>query len=92
MGQAAGPRERAAAPKRVDVVDAIPLTAVGKPYKPELRRRAAETVAREALGTTAVAVGVLVDGAVEIHITNAAEEDTARAAMDAYAWTWRFTS
>ena len=34
--------ERAAAPKRVEIVDEIPLTAVGKPYKPELRRRAAE--------------------------------------------------
>ena len=34
--------ERAAAPKHVEIVDEIPLTSVGKPYKPELRRRAAE--------------------------------------------------
>ena len=42
--------ERAAAPKHVEIVDEIPLTSVGKPYKPELRRRAAERAAREALG------------------------------------------
>ena len=35
---------------------AIPLTAVGKPFKPELRRRAAEDVAREALAGRASAV------------------------------------
>ncbi len=58
--------ERAAAPKAVAVVDAIPQTAVGKVYKPELRRRAAEAAAREALAATAVADrvrAVLLDGA-----------------------------
>ena len=40
--------ERAAAPKHVEIIDEIPLTAVGKPYKPELRRRAAEQAARDA--------------------------------------------
>lgn len=34
--------ERAAVPKRIEVIDEIPLTAVGKIYKPELRRRATE--------------------------------------------------
>jgi fatty-acyl-CoA synthase len=41
--------EPAAAPKRVEIVDAIPLTAVGKVFKPELRRRAVAAVARDAL-------------------------------------------
>ena len=41
--------ERAAAPKHVEIVHEIPLTPVGKPYKPELRRRAAERAARDAL-------------------------------------------
>ena len=41
--------EPAAAPKRIDVVDAIPLTAVGKVFKPDLRLRAAEAAARDAL-------------------------------------------
>jgi fatty-acyl-CoA synthase len=31
--------ERAAAPRHVEIIQEIPLTAVGKPYKPELRRR-----------------------------------------------------
>jgi fatty-acyl-CoA synthase len=31
--------ERAALPKRIHIVDAIPLTAVGKIFKPELKRR-----------------------------------------------------
>ncbi len=48
--------EPAAAPKRVDVVDAIPLTAVGKVFKPELRRRAAEAAARDALAGIATDV------------------------------------
>lgn len=34
--------ERAAIPKRLEIIDEIPLTAVGKIFKPELRRRATE--------------------------------------------------
>ena len=48
--------EPAAAPKRVDVIDAIPVTEVGKPFKPELRRRAAEDAARAALAARATVV------------------------------------
>jgi len=62
--------ERAAAPKHVKVVDAIPLTSIGKPFKNELRRLAIERAAGEALpqaGITAVLDGatitVIVDGA-----------------------------
>jgi acyl-coenzyme A synthetase/AMP-(fatty) acid ligase len=44
--------ERAAAPKHVEIVDEIPLTVVGKRYKPELRRRAAEQAARDAVAAT----------------------------------------
>jgi fatty-acyl-CoA synthase len=44
--------ERAALPRRIHVVENIPLTAVGKVFKPELRRREAqdalETALREA--------------------------------------------
>ena len=53
--------EPAAAPKRVDVVDAIPVTAVGKPFKPELRRRAAEDAARDALAGRATDVPARLD-------------------------------
>lgn len=41
--------ERAAAPKRITQLDALPLTPVGKIYKPTLRRLAAERVVRERL-------------------------------------------
>jgi len=42
--------ERPAVPKRVTVVDAIPMTAIGKVYKPALRVRAAEAKVAEMLG------------------------------------------
>lgn len=41
--------ERAAVPKRVFFVEQMPLTAVGKIFKPELRRRALESSALEQL-------------------------------------------
>jgi fatty-acyl-CoA synthase len=41
--------ERPAQPKRVDVLDALPQTAVGKVYKPALRLLALERVLRERL-------------------------------------------
>jgi fatty-acyl-CoA synthase len=54
--------EPAAAPKRVHLVDAIPLTAVGKVFKPELRRRAAEAAARDALAGIATGVAARLAG------------------------------
>jgi fatty-acyl-CoA synthase len=41
--------ERAALPKRIRVVSELPLTAVGKLYKPELRRREAQDALEDAL-------------------------------------------
>jgi len=87
--------ERAAAPKRVELVDEIPLTSVGKPYKPELRRRAAERAARDALAETDVgdrARAVLVDGAVEIHVPHSPEDEAVAHALSQYAWTWQLTN
>ena len=84
--------ERAAAPRHVEIVDEIPLTAVGKPYKPELRRRAAEQAARDALAGTAVhdrVRAVLVDGAVEILVPHSPDDEAVREVLSAYAWTWR---
>ena len=87
--------ERAAAPKHVEIVDEIPLTAVGKPYKPELRRRAAERAARDALAETVVGDGVravLVDGAVEIHVPSSDHDDDEIArTLSQYTWTWKLT-
>jgi fatty-acyl-CoA synthase len=85
--------ERAAAPKHVEIVDAIPLTSVGKQYKPELRRRAAEQAAKDALAGTAAHDGVqasLVDGTVEIRVPRSADDEAVRVALSAYAWSWRF--
>jgi fatty-acyl-CoA synthase len=79
--------ERAAAPKRVEIIDAIPVTAVGKPYKPELRRRATERAARDALSAQAVVQARLVEGAVHVEISGVAEDDVARAlALFTFDW------
>ena len=45
--------ERPAVPKRVTVLEALPLTAVGKIYKPALRLRAIETKLQEVLAAAA---------------------------------------
>jgi fatty-acyl-CoA synthase len=45
--------DRTAAPKSVTVLDALPLTAVGKPYKVALRADATRTELHAALGTIA---------------------------------------
>lgn len=55
--------ERPAVPRRVVVLDALPLTAVGKVYKPALRVRATQLKLQELLGPT-VQVSVREKGAV----------------------------
>ena len=52
--------ERAAAPKEIVILDRMPLTDVGKPAKPQLRRDAARRALRGALAD-AVGAGVDVD-------------------------------
>ena len=87
--------ERAAAPKHVEIIDEIPLTTVGKQYKPELRRRAAEQAARDAIAETPLGdqvQAVLIDGAIEIHVPHSSRDDEVRAALSQYAWTWKLTS
>jgi fatty-acyl-CoA synthase len=87
--------ERAAAPKHVEIVDEIPLTSVGKPYKPELRRRAAEQAARDALAETGLADqtrAVLIDAAPEIRVPHSPHDDEVREALSQYAWTWKLTN
>ena len=82
--------ERAAAPKLVEIIDEIPLTLVGKPFKPELRRRAAERAAREAIGSAAAEVtGVLEDGAVVIEVDGAADLGAVEDALAPFVLSWR---
>lgn len=50
--------ERAAIPKRIERIDAIPLTAVGKVFKPRLREMAAEYALTSALEEIDVAASV----------------------------------
>ena len=87
--------ERAAAPKHVEILDEIPQTAVGKPYKPELRRLAAEQAARDALAETALGDqvrAVLVGAALEIQVPHSMHDDEVGRALSQYAWTWKFTN
>jgi fatty-acyl-CoA synthase len=87
--------ERAAAPKHVEIIDEIPLTAVGKPYKPELRRQAAEQAARAALAETGLADqvhAVLNGSSLEIHVPRSDHDDAVRDALSQYAWSWKLTN
>ena len=54
--------ERPAQPKRIDVLDALPQTAVGKVYKPALRILAIERVLRERLDHCGLSAEVHVQG------------------------------
>lgn len=84
--------ERAAAPKHVEIIDEIPLTLVGKPFKPELRRRAAERVAREAIGPAATEVTARIDdGAVVVEVDAAADAGAVDAALAPFGLAWRTT-
>jgi fatty-acyl-CoA synthase len=84
--------ERAAAPKLVTILDSLPLTAVGQPYKPELRRHATEHAITERLACIGID-GVraeLADGLVTVVVPRTGDKDGIAAALDEYAITWRF--
>ena len=87
--------ERAAAPKHVEIVEELPLTSVGKLYKPELRRPAAEQAARDALADTGLGDqvrAVLIDAAPEIHVPHSPHDEAVREALSQYTWTWKLTN
>ena len=71
--------ERAAVPKHVEIVDEIPLTAVGKPYKPELRRRAAEAAARERLPPGASVRAEIVNSTIRLEVSGMPKLEADRA-------------
>ncbi|MFO1269341.1 MAG: AMP-binding protein [Rubrivivax sp.] len=54
--------ERAAVPKRIAVVPALPLTAIGKVYKPALRAQALQRVVEERLAAAGLAHRVRAEG------------------------------
>ncbi|HTJ68454.1 MAG TPA: acyl-CoA synthetase [Actinospica sp.] len=86
--------ERAAAPKSVTVVEALPVTAVGKPYKLGLRADAARSELTDALADVGGIEDVrtwIEDGSVaaEIVLTDSADEAEVKAILARYALTTR---
>jgi fatty-acyl-CoA synthase len=85
--------ESAAAPKSVIVIDAIPVTAVGKPYKLPLRADAARRAVTDALtglpGVVEVEAAVD-DGtvAVTVVVVTGTDTDAIAATLDRYALAW----
>ncbi|MEV8313367.1 acyl-CoA synthetase [Streptomyces sp. NPDC059900] len=80
--------EPAARPKQITVLDAIPLTDIGKPFKPALREAAAARHFRDELaahGIEAVDVAVTHEaGRLAVRLTGAGETGTAAALLRTY--------
>jgi fatty-acyl-CoA synthase len=86
--------DRAAAPKTVTVLDALPVTDVGKPYKLALRADATSRELAEALAGIAGVRGIDVeieDGSIIAAVTvfPSADETAVKAVLDRYTIGWR---
>jgi fatty-acyl-CoA synthase len=86
--------ESAAAPRTVTVVDALPVTDVGKPYKLALRADATRREITEALAGTSGVVSVtaeISDGTVTATVTVASpgDEPGVKAVLGRYAIAWQ---
>lgn len=88
--------ERPAVPRRVEVIDAMPVTAVGKVYKPALRRRATQRALDERLVAAGLASAVSLRVAetpsgleVRFTLTDCAHEGAVRALMQPFALAYR---
>jgi fatty-acyl-CoA synthase len=80
--------EKAAGPKDVVVLEALPLTDVGKPYKVALRADATERAATDALaGVDAKATAVVADGGVVVRVQTT-DPEAVGLALSPYAFTW----
>ena len=86
--------EQAAAPKAITVLDALPVTLVGKPFKPALRAEATREAVAEALrdvpGVASVE-GVVEGGAVlaVVGLAEGAGEAAVKETLDSFAISWR---
>jgi len=86
--------ERAAAPRAVTILQALPVTDVGKAFKPALRAVAAGEAVAEALrgvpGVTCVR-GVVEDGAVVVVVglAEGADQTPVTQTLDHYSISWR---
>ena len=86
--------EQAAAPKAVTVLDALPLTLVGKPFKPALRAQATREAVADALRDIPSVTGVraaVEDGAVVVIVglAHGADQTPVKQALDRFAITCR---
>ncbi|WP_410789599.1 acyl-CoA synthetase [Kribbella sp. C-35] len=84
--------EQAAVPKAVHVIDAIPTTAVGKPYKLALRADATRRAVQDELGPAGSVDVEITDGTVQVAVTPApgVDESRVRATLEAFTVSWRF--
>jgi len=86
--------DRAAVPKRIEFLDAMPLTAVGKIFKPALRQRITEMVVREHLAKADITaqINVLQDkkrGMVaRIELADKAQIDQVKTLLLGYIFTY----
>lgn len=88
--------ERAAAPKAVTIVPALPVTAVGKLYKLALRADATRRELEHALATVAGIDSIqasVEDGSISatVEIDRSASEPTVKAILGRYAINWKVT-
>ena len=86
--------EPAAAPKAVTVLATLPLTSVGKPFKPALRAEATGEVVTDALRdipTVTRVRGVVEDGTVVavVGLTRGADQTSVTEVLNRFAITWR---
>lgn len=85
--------ERAAIPKRIEFIDAMPLTAVGKIFRPTLRQKISEQVIRELLAKEEIAADVASElekkrGLVlRIDVTDKAKTDVVKKLVEGYIFT-----
>ncbi|MEL7344167.1 MAG: acyl-CoA synthetase [Pseudomonadota bacterium] len=85
--------ERAAVPKYVEILDELPKTAVGKIFKPDLRRLAITRVVNASLqdaGLSARIVAVIEDPkrGLVAHVDCDGEEDAVASVFDSYTIPW----
>ncbi|MFK4297782.1 fatty-acyl-CoA synthase [Arthrobacter sp. GAS37] len=87
--------ERASTPKSVTIVDQLPVTAVGKPYKLALRADATRVALSEALREMAAVHAVeadIEDGAIVVTVSaDEASHTKVTRALDEYGVRWRVT-
>jgi fatty-acyl-CoA synthase len=86
--------EQAAAPKTVTVVATLPVTSVGKPFKPALRAEATREADAEALRdmpTVTGVRGVVENGTVVavVGLARGAEQTSVTEVLNRFALTWR---